>query len=388
MVLSASLPMGCTKDNVETEEAVTPPKENKSAAAGQSPSTSLTQPALAVATVASLISVRDVMVREPERFKKVLCSDSKFYDLEYENGRFSLAAEPLSVCVLMADTKELKPIGICGDDNCESSAVSECPEPQKKELLKAFADEQTVRRCWNIGSFAPLQFTVLMTKIGQSCQAQTLAKTPKGWLQLNTIDGTFETRKTATAEGTGCWWEAGANFSYEGDWFGQQKRVLPIMAFQKQGGLYALLRSSWSGSENFQLFRLDGEKALEIESFAESFKDPSPDPLPAPAIVPEEKSKPKGKAKSKGKAKKGKSAAVSQPNPESGNSDTFSSSSPAPGEESASPLDQQPVQESAPEVETAPATSAGDSKGPSNPAQAPVPLPDEDKGVSPLEEKP
>lgn len=372
--LSIALSAGCTKDADKDElngleEAISAPPEKKEVVSNTD------EPSLAVGTVASLISVNKLLVREPERFKKVLCSDNQFYDLSFEGGRYSLPAEPLSVCVLFSDTKNLKPLGICGDDRCEASSVSECAEAEKVELIKTFAEEQKVQRCWNIGSFTNVKFTVLMTKIGQSCQAQTLAKTPKGWIQLSTIDGTFETRKTATAEGTGCWWEAGASYSFEGDWFGQEKRVLPIMAFQKDNGLYALLRSNWSGTENYQLFRLDGEKAVEVESFAESFKEPTPEPMiSAPIVAPDAVP---GKApKGKGKAKKGKAPAkAKEATPDIGT---------PPANEGVSPADAAPVPEAAPELEAPlPPPPEADSVKPSEEAPAPA-----EQGVSPLDEQP
>ncbi|RYZ58282.1 MAG: hypothetical protein EOP07_07465 [Proteobacteria bacterium] len=358
--LSIALSTGCTKDADKEElngleEAISAPAEKKEVVANTD------GPALAVGTVASLISVNKLLVREPERFKKVLCSDNQFYDLSFDGGRYSLPAEPLSVCVLFSDTKNLKPLGICGDDRCEASSVSECGEAEKVELIKTFAEEQKVQRCWNIGSFSNVTFTVLMTKIGQSCQAQTLAKTPKGWIQLSTIDGTFEARKTATAEGTGCWWEAGATYSFEGDWFGQEKRVLPIMAFQKDNGLYALLRSTWSGTENYQLFRIDGEKAVEVESFAESFKEPTPDSMmsaPIPTSAPE------------AAPGKGKQAAPDIGTP--------------PADEGVSPVDSAPVPEAAPELEAPlPPPPDVESAKPSEAAPAAS-----EEGVSPLDEQP
>jgi hypothetical protein len=370
--LSIALSMGCTKDADKDElngleEAISAPPPEKETVANPD------EPALAVGTVASLISVNKLLVREPERFKKVLCSDNQFYDLSFVGGRYSLPAEPLSVCVLFSDTKNLKPLGICGDDRCEASAITDCSETEKGEFIKTFAEAQKVQRCWNIGAFTNVKFTVLMTKIGQSCQAQTLAKTPKGWIQLSTIDGTFESRKTATAEGTGCWWEAGASYSYEGDWFGQEKRVLPMMAFQKDNGLYALLRSNWSGTENYQLFRIDGEKAVEVESFAESFKDPAPESTltaPPPAA---ESSPAQGKGKAKAKGKKKASAKTKAPPADIGT---------PPLEEGVSPSADAPIPEAAPELEAPlPPTPEVDSVKPSEEAPAPV-----DAGVSPLDE--
>lgn len=333
-------------------------------------------PPLAVATVASLLSVSDVMVREPERFKKVLCSDSKFYDLQYDGRRFSLPAEPLSVCVLLADTKDLKPIGICADESCEASTVTECSPAEKQALVKQFAVDQTVQRCWNIGAFPPLSYSVLMTRVGQSCQAQTLVKksADSAWLQLNTIDGTYEARKTNGSEGTGCWWEAGTTYIFEGDWFNQGKKVLPVMAFQKDGGLYTLLRSNWSGTDNFQLFRLDGEAAVEVESFAESFKDiPSVELNPPPEVSPasqDAKTKSKVKMKAKNKAsKKNKSASKSAPDALKDESldatESLNNSGPA-------------VDPTLPPPEP---TAPGDTQTPEKP-QSPL---EDEKGVNPLD---
>lgn len=262
-------------------------------------------PPLAVATVASLITVNDLMVREPERFKKALCSDGNIYDLDFSDGRFSLRAEPLGVCVLFADTKTLRPSGFCGDARCEATMVEECGEADKKELVSGFAKDQTLQRCWNVGNFPPLVFSVLMTRVGQSCQSQTLVKTAKGWRPMTSIDGTFETRKSESGDSQGCWFESASTQIFEGDWFGREKRVVPVMAFQKDGGSYALLKSSWGGSENFQLFRLDGEKLQEIESFAEAFKDAPPETpfIPAPVVKDEPAPKKGGKAGAKKSAK-------------------------------------------------------------------------------------
>src|SRR5688500_17170503 len=87
LVLSLSVALGssaCTSNPETPEDAVT--RSAGEAAASDSADT----PALAVATVASLISVNDVMVREPERFKKALCSDENIYDLEFDGSRFAL----------------------------------------------------------------------------------------------------------------------------------------------------------------------------------------------------------------------------------------------------------------------------------------------------------
>lgn len=292
----------------------TPENEVVSTSGSAAASPNDNQPALAVSTVASLISVSDVMVRDPARFKKALCSDNNIYDLEFDGSRFSTRAEPTSVCVLLADAKNLKPSGFCGDARCDSTPVTDCSEADQKELLTTFAKEQALQRCWNVGNFPPITFTVLTTRVGQSCQAQTLVKTPQGWRQLNSMDGTFESRKTETSEGQGCWFEAGATHSFEGDWFGREKKVAPVMTFQKDGGSYALLKSNWSGNENFQLFRLDGEKVVEVESFAEAFKDPTPEPVPAPAPIPTPEPVKEKKGK---KAKKSQKAPkTEQPAPE------------------------------------------------------------------------
>ncbi|MES2745224.1 MAG: hypothetical protein V4655_07345 [Bdellovibrionota bacterium] len=313
------------------------------------------QPALGVSTVASLISANSMMIREPERFKKALCSDGNIYDLEYESGRFSLRAEPLSVCVLFSDMKNFKSTGFCGDVRCENNMVEDCSESDKKQLIETFAKDQSAQKCWNVGNFPPTVFTILTTRIGQSCQAQTLVKTLKGWQQLNTIDGTFETRKTETSEGQGCWFEAGNTQSFEGDWFTRDKKVSPVMTFDKSGGAYALLKTTWSGTENFQLFRLDGEKAMEVESFAETFKDPLPDPVPPPPPAPA----PEPKVQ-KGKVKKAKKSQKSD------------APAPVPTEEAASP-----VEEATSPTENPPEVPQSDAP---SPPQVP-----EETGVNPLE---
>lgn len=313
------------------------------------------QPALGVSTVASLISANSMMIREPERFKKALCSDGNIYDLEYDSGRFSLRAEPLSVCVLFSDMKNFKSNGFCGDVRCENNPVEDCSEADKKQLIETFAKDQSAQKCWNVGNFPPIVFTVLTSKIGQSCQAQTLVKTLKGWQQLSTIDGTFETRKTESSEGQGCWFEAGNTQSFEGDWFSRDKKVSPVMTFEKSGGLYALLKTTWSGTENFQLFRLDGEKPVEVESFAETFKDPIPDPVPPPppAPAPEPKVQ-KGKVK---KTKKPQKLEIPVP---------------------------APPEESAPPAEEAPAPTDNPPEVPQNDVPATPQVPEE-TGVNPLE---
>jgi hypothetical protein len=249
------------------------------------------QPALAVATVASLISMDSLLVRDPARFKKAVCTDSNIYDLDFDGARYSLRAEPLSACVLFSDLSRFKSSGFCSDGRCGDTFVDHCSASQSQELIALFAKDQSLQRCWNIGQFPPTIFTVLTTRIGESCQAQTLVRTAGGWRLLNTIDGVFGTEKTATGEGRGCWFDAGSAQSFEGDWFVREQKVLPMMIFEKSGGTYALLKTTWSGSDNYQLFRIDGERAIEVESFAESFKEPLSDPfLPIePIAVPEAK---------------------------------------------------------------------------------------------------
>lgn len=311
----------CTSGDKDSAAEITPPKDGSKgqAASADNPET----PPLAVATVASLISVSDVMVREPERFKKALCSDGNIYDLDFDGSRFGLRAEPLSVCVLLADTKGLKPSGFCSDSSCESNPVNVCSEAEKNELGKNFAKDQEVQHCWNIGNYPPLSFQVLVSRVGQSCQAQSFVKDAKGFRILNSIDGTFEIRKGEGADGQGCFFESGAQNVADSDWFTRGKRVVPVMAFTKEDGTYTLLRTSWSGSENYQLFRLDGDKPIEIESFAEAFKDPSPEPVAAPPAEPK-------KADTKTKAKKGKKGAKPP------------KSAPVPAEEATPPGAEQP----------------------------------------------
>lgn len=327
--------MGCSSHETPVEDPVTPSLDKEAAIATADDPTPL-----AVATVASLISVSDVMVREPERFKKALCSDGNIYDLEYSGGRYSLRAEPLSVCVLFADTKTLKPSGFCGDARCEATMVNECSEADKQELLAAFAKDQTVQRCWNIGQFSPLSFSVLMTRVGQSCQAQTLIKGPKGWRQMTSIDGSFETRASAAGGESGCSFESGSSQTYEGDWFAREKRVVPVMAFAKDGGSYALLKSGWGGSENFQLFRLDGEELLEVESFAESFKEAPPETTPPLPSTPEPQPT---KAKVKSSSKK---SAPAPPVAEPAEETTPSEENPSKSLDKENPVKDEATQES------------------------------------------
>lgn len=303
LVLPLFLSLGAAACTNGENQAEDPVQANKTSEAAANPDQG-TPPALAVATVASLISVDDVMVREPERFKKALCSDGNIYDLEFDGARFSLRAEPLSVCVLFADTKQLKPQGFCGDTECAASPVNPCSDAEKKELGETFAKDQIVQHCWGIGAYPPLTFNVLVSRVGQSCQAQSLVKTAKGWKTLNTIDGTFESRKSEAGEGQGCFFEAGTENIADSEWFSRGKRVVPVMTFEKQGGLYALLKTSWTGSENYQLFRVDGDKAMEVESFAESFKEPVAEPTPPPPAPEAKTPEPKVKGKKGKKADK------------------------------------------------------------------------------------